>query len=75
MLLKPGTLRFEITLALLIKLLLLTGLWFLVFRWPGRPPAPRADIAERFQLPGVQGRPGTADAPSHHPSQEPPHVR
>lgn len=72
--LKPGTLRFEITLALLIKLLLLTGLWLLVFRWPGRPSAPPADIAERFQLTGAMSWPDTADSSSH-PSQETPHVR
>lgn len=74
MLLKPGTLRFEITLALLVKLLLLAGLWFLVFRWPGRPSAQPADIAERFQLPTALSRSGTAEAFSH-PSQETPHVR
>lgn len=74
MLLKPGTLRFEIMLALLLKLLLLAGLWFLLFRWPGRPSAPPADIAERFQLAGAMSRPDTADASSH-PSQEIPHVR
>lgn len=74
MLLKPGTLRFEITLALLVKVLLLTGLWFLVFRWHGGSSAPRADIAERFQLPGSLSRTGNA-APSSHHSQETTHVR
>lgn len=47
---KPGLLRWEISFALLIKVILLIGLWFLIFRWQGRP-AGKPDIAEHFALP------------------------
>lgn len=50
---KPGLLRREIAIALLVKILLLTGLWFLIFRWPDKPVA-KPDIAVRFALPAVQ---------------------
>ncbi|MDD2724545.1 MAG: hypothetical protein PHH59_11060 [Methylovulum sp.] len=43
-------LRWEIGLALLLKIILLTGLWFLLFRWQGRP-AVKPDIAAHFALP------------------------
>ncbi|MDD2761199.1 MAG: hypothetical protein PHH11_13020 [Methylomonas sp.] len=46
---KPGLLRREIALALLIKLILLIGLWFLIFRWLQRP-AEQPDIASHFAL-------------------------
>ena|GEM_PF-754268 len=46
---KPGLLRWEIGLALLIKILLLTALWFLIFRWQD-PPASKPDIADHFAL-------------------------
>lgn len=49
---KPGLLRREIGIALVIKMILLTGLWLLIFRWPDKPAAP-PDIAARFALPGV----------------------
>lgn len=34
---KPSLLRWEIGVALLIKIVLLTGLWFLIFRWQDKP--------------------------------------
>jgi hypothetical protein len=46
---KPGLLRWEIGLALLIKILLLTALWFLIFRWQDRPVS-KPDIADHFAL-------------------------
>lgn len=49
---KPNLLRWEIGAALLIKVLLLTGLWFLIFRWLGRP-AVKPDIARHFELPAA----------------------
>ncbi len=50
---KPGLLRWEITLALFIKVILLIGLWFLIFRWLQRPTE-KTDIAEHFALPSAQ---------------------
>lgn len=44
-------LRREIGLALAIKIILLTGLWFLIFRWQDHP-ATKPDIAAHFALPG-----------------------
>lgn len=44
---KPNVLRWEIGIALLVKVLLLTGLWFLIFRWQERP-AVKPDIAARL---------------------------
>jgi hypothetical protein len=49
--LKPGRLRWEIAVAMLIKIVLLFGLWFLIFRWQDRP-ASKPDVAEHFALPG-----------------------
>jgi hypothetical protein len=72
--LKKDHLRFEIAAALLVKVLLLTGLWFLIFRFDGHEPAPRADIAERFRLPPIVSRVQPPDASSIHPS-ETTHVR
>jgi hypothetical protein len=50
---KTSLLRWEIGLALLIKILLLIGLWFLIFRWMDKP-ATKPDIAEHFALPAAQ---------------------
>jgi hypothetical protein len=44
---KPSLLRWEIGIVLLIKMLLLTGLWFLIFRWQERPSV-KPDIAAHF---------------------------
>ena len=44
---KSGLLRWEIGIALLIKIALLTGLWFLIFRWPDKPVI-KPDIAAHF---------------------------
>ena len=49
---KLGGLRLEIGIAMLIKILLLTGLWFLIFRWQDRP-ASKPDIAAHFALPSA----------------------
>ena len=65
---KQNLLRWEISAALLIKILLLIGLWFLIFRWMDKP-ASKPDIARRFALPAV-----TADF-SAQAKQEANHVR
>ena len=65
---RPGLLRREIGVALLIKILLLTGLWFLIFRWPDRPAA-KPDIAAHFGPP-VQAMPDFSQ-----PAKESRHVR
>lgn len=49
----PDRLRWEISLALVVKVALLAGLWFLIFRWPERPAA-KPDIAAHFALPAPQ---------------------
>lgn len=46
-------LRWEIGFALLIKALLLIGLWFLIFRWMDKP-ASKPDVAAHFALPTAQ---------------------
>ena len=46
---KPNRLRWEISLALLLKVMLLTGLWFLIFRWNPKPDQP-ADIARQLMF-------------------------
>lgn len=46
-----GPLRRKIGIAMLIKILLLTGLWLLIFRWQDRP-ASTPDIASHFAMPG-----------------------
>ncbi|MEF3076274.1 cytochrome oxidase putative small subunit CydP [Methylobacter sp. Wu1] len=51
---RPGLLRWEIGIALLIKIILLMGLWFLIFRWEGKPSTGKPDIAQRFSLPAKQ---------------------
>ena len=50
---KAGLLRWEIGAALLVKVVLLTGLWFLIFRWQDRPVS-KPDMAEHFALPAGQ---------------------
>ncbi len=69
---KPGLLRWEIGVAMLIKILLLIGLWFLIFRWMDKPTT-KPDIAEHFALPTAQ-QPSHPDFPSQ-PTQESRHVR
>ncbi len=58
---KPNILRWEIAVALAIKLILLVGLWFIIFRWQDRP-ATKPDIAAHFALPAAQ-----ANVNTHHP--------
>ena len=40
-------LRWELGVALLIKIILITGLWFLIFRWSEKP-AVKPDVAQLF---------------------------
>ena len=65
---QTNRLRWEISLALILKVLLLTGLWFLIFRWPAKPEHP-TDIAARFALPSLD----SSNPPQ--PPQEFNHVR
>ena len=62
-----GSLKLEITLAMLIKVLLLVGLWFVVFRFNGKRPDPQPDIADHFQLGPVAepAAPSSVFPPSH----------
>jgi len=50
---KPSILRWEIGFALLIKILLLTVLWFLIFRWQDKPVS-KPDMADHLALPTAQ---------------------
>ena len=68
---KPSLLRWEIGFAMLIKILLLIGLWFLIFRWMDKPST-KPDIAEHFALPAV---PASNPDISSQPTQESHHVR
>lgn len=49
----PSRLRREIGAALVIKLLLLFGLWWLLFRWQDRPQT-QPDMAAHLALPSAQ---------------------
>lgn len=62
---KPGALRWQIAIALLLKIVLLTGLWFLLFRWPDRPPD-KPDIAELFAPPVHTDFSSQSEKESHH---------
>jgi hypothetical protein len=68
--LNTGTLRFELTAALVLKVILLVALWFVIFRYGGKKAAPQPDIAEQFQLPASAG-----PSESTHSPLENPHVR
>ena len=48
---KPRSFRFEITVALLIKIMLLILLWYVVFRVGGDRTQAQPDVAARFHLP------------------------
>ncbi|QWF69521.1 hypothetical protein KEF85_09020 [Methylomonas paludis] len=48
---RPGLLRRQIGIALLVKLILLIGLWFLLFRWHGKPVP--ADMNQLFAVPAA----------------------
>lgn len=69
---KPTLLRWEIGAAILIKILLLLGLWLLIFRWMDKP-AGKPDIAAHFALPVDQTLP-SPDLSSQS-TQESRHVR
>ncbi|MGR8929336.1 MAG: cytochrome oxidase putative small subunit CydP [Gammaproteobacteria bacterium] len=61
---KPNLLRREITAALFVKLILLIGLWFMLFRWLQQPTT-QTDIAEHFALPASRS-PALSDFSSKH---------
>lgn len=65
---KTSALRWEIGAAIGIKLLLLAGLWFFIFRWQERPAA-KPDIAAHLALPAA------AQPFSSQPVKESDHVR
>jgi hypothetical protein len=65
---KSNLFRWEIGVALLVKIVLLIGLWFLIFRWQDKTRV-KPDIAAHFALPAEQ-----ADF-SYHPQKEPNHDR
>ncbi len=69
---KASLLRWEISLALLVKCLFLIGLWFLIFRWMDRPVG-KPDVAAHFALPAMP----SGDPSDIFPQQkkEPSHVR
>jgi hypothetical protein len=69
---KPSLLRWEIDFAMLIKVLLLIGLWFLIFRWQERPVV-KPDIAAHFALPAAPVQINSDF--SSQPTQESRHVR
>ena len=77
---RPGALRWEIAAALLLKIILLFGLWFLIFRWNANSSSTQPDVAERFALPASQAAANAThraptDSLSPQPNhQEPPHV-
>lgn len=62
---KPSLLRWEISLALAIKIVLLTGLWFLIFRWTDKP-ASKPDIAQHFALKPAHAAPSTQAQKEYH---------
>jgi hypothetical protein len=70
---KPSLLRWEIAIAVLIKILLLIGLWFLIFRWMDKPVS-KPDVAAHFALPATQAVAPT-DIPSQSLTQDTSHVR
>ena len=47
------TFRLEISAVLMIKIALLTAVWFVVFRPEGKKPEPQAPVAEHFLLPSL----------------------
>ena len=62
---QPNRLRWEISFALLFKLVLLIGLWFLIFHWPEKPDH-AADIATRFALPAITASPSSPQPQESH---------
>lgn len=69
---KSSLFRWEIGAALLFKVVLLTGLWFLIFQWPERP-ARKPDIAAHL-LP-ANGPAATTEILTAQPQQEVRYVR
>ena len=71
---RPAALGWEILAALLLKVILLFGLWFLIFRWNDHSSSTQPDVAERFALPASRAAPNPpiSSQPNH---QEAPHVR
>ncbi len=72
--LNTGTLRFEISVALLVKVVLLIALWLVIFRYGGRRPDAQPGIAEHFGLP-VASRPVLNPESTSTPTLETPYVR
>ncbi|MCK9606290.1 MAG: hypothetical protein M0R33_07545 [Methylomonas sp.] len=70
---RPSLLRWEIAAALLIKIVLLIGLWFLIFRWQDRP-VDKPDMAEHFALSSANAV-APVDFSSQSLKKEPSHVR
>lgn len=56
--------RVEIGLVLILKVALLTGLWFVVFRPEGKKPEPQLPIGERFFL-NTPSNPQNSEEKSH----------
>lgn len=52
---KSNLFRWEISIALLVKLILIVGLWFLIFRWSDKP-IEKPDIAAHFRLENSQSQ-------------------
>ncbi len=70
---KTGRFHLELTAALILKVALLVGLWFVIFRFEGKKPAPQPDIADHFQLTPL---PAKASGPDSQPRpMETDHVR
>ena len=73
--LKSGSLRFELAAALLLKALLLIGLWWLIFRFDGQEAQPQPDIVKQLGLSPVSRQsPASAPIPTQ-PMMETSHVR
>jgi hypothetical protein len=80
---RRSTLRVEIAVAIVLKVVLLTALWFLIFRWLGGASPVRPNIADKFAPPASQV--SSASVPTLHsrrigpealnPQQETIHVR
>lgn len=66
---KANVLRWEIGVALFIKVLLLTALWFLIFRWQDRPTT-KPNIADRFSLTAEHASPVILSRPLEEPHHD-----
>ena len=71
MLPRPSTYRREIAAALVLKICLLTALWFLIFRSDGNVRRSPPDIAERLSLPPLRAAAARGSAKVDSPSLQP----